>query len=87
MEAMAQVGAILVLAKDEHRNLLIYFGGVTRARYRRPAYAGDQVVIEAWIDRLRGRMGRLKGAARVDGVLIAHGMMTFALGSLNDLQK
>jgi len=87
MEAMAQVGAILVLAKDEHKNLLIYFGGVTRARYRRPAYAGDQILIEAWVDRLRGRMGRLKGAARVDGVLIAHGMMTFALGSLNDFQK
>ncbi len=87
MEAMAQVGAILVLAKDEHRNLLIYFGGVTRARYRRPAYAGDQIVIEAWVDKLRGRMGRLRGAARVDGALIAHGMMSFALGSRNDLQR
>ena len=87
MEAMAQVGAILVLAKDEHRNLLIYFGGVTRARYRRPAYAGDQVVIEAWVDKLRGRMGRLKGAARVDGALIAHGMMSFALGSRHELQR
>ena len=87
MEAIAQVGAILVLAKEENRNALIYFGGVTRARYRRPAYAGDELRIEAWVDRLRGRMGRLKGAARVDGVLIAHGMMTFALGSRDDLQK
>jgi 3-hydroxyacyl-[acyl-carrier-protein] dehydratase len=87
MEAIAQVGAILVLAKEENRHSLIYFGGVTRARYRRPAYAGDQLLIEAWVDRLRGRMGRLKGAARVDGVLIAHGMMSFALGSRDDFQK
>jgi 3-hydroxyacyl-[acyl-carrier-protein] dehydratase len=87
MEAMAQVGAILVLAKEENRHLLIFFGGVTRARYRRPAYAGDQLVIEARVDRLRGRMGRLKGAARIDGVLIAHGMMSFALGSRDDLQR
>ena len=87
MEAIAQVGAILVLAKEENRDALIYFGGVTRARYRRPAYAGDQLMIEAWVDRLRGRMGRLKGAARVNGVLIAHGMMTFALGSRNDFQR
>ena len=84
MEAMAQVGAILVLAKEEHRNLLIYFGSVTRARYRRPAYAGDQIVIEAWIDKLRGRTGRLKGMARVDGRLIAHGMMSFALGARDE---
>jgi len=87
MEAIAQVGAILVLSKEEHRDALIYFGGVTRARYRRPAYAGDQLMIEAWVDRLRGRMGRLRGAARVDGVLIAHGMMTFALGSRDDFQR
>jgi 3-hydroxyacyl-[acyl-carrier-protein] dehydratase len=87
MEAIAQVGAILVLAKEENRDSLIYFGGVTRARYRRPAYAGDEVRIEAWVDRLRGRMGRLKGAARVDGILIAYGMMTFALGSRDDFQR
>jgi 3-hydroxyacyl-[acyl-carrier-protein] dehydratase len=87
MEAIAQVGAILVLAKEENRDSLIYFGGVTRARYRRPAYAGDQLLIEAWVDRLRGRMGRLKGAARIDGVLIAHGMMSFALGSRDDVHR
>lgn len=87
MEAMAQVGAILVLAKEEHRHLLIYFSGVTRARYRRPAYAGEQIVIEAWVNKIRGRMGRLKGVARIDGVVIAHGMMSFALGSRDELQR
>ena len=44
-------------------------------------------MIEVRVDRLRGRMGRLKGAARVDGVLIAHGMMSFALGSRDDFQR
>ena len=86
MEAIAQVGAILVLAKPENRDALIYFGGVNRARYRRPAFAGDQLMIEVWVDRLRGRMGRLKGSARVDGALIAHGTMSFALGSRDDLR-
>jgi 3-hydroxyacyl-[acyl-carrier-protein] dehydratase len=87
MEAIAQVGAILVLAKDENRDSLIYFGGINRARYRRQVFAGDQLMIEVRVDRLRGRMGRLKGAARVDGVLIAHGMMSFALGSRDDFQR
>jgi 3-hydroxyacyl-[acyl-carrier-protein] dehydratase len=87
MEAMAQVGAILVLAKPENRDRLIYFLGVTRARYRRPARAGDVVVMEARVDRIRGMMGRLKGEARVDGAVIASGSMSFALGSRDDLPR
>ena len=87
MEAMAQVGAILVLAKPEHRERLIYFVGVKRARYRRPACAGDVLVIEALADRMRGSRGRLTGEARVDGVVVASGVMSFALGTKADLPE
>src|SRR5262249_36903981 len=45
-EAIAQVGAILVLAKPENRQRLPFFAGIERVRYRRPVYAGDVVVIE-----------------------------------------
>src|SRR5437870_6049260 len=79
-EAVAQVGAILILAKPENRQRLIFFAGIERVRYRRPVYAGDVVVIEATVVRLRSRMGLLKGVARVDGKAIADGSMTFALG-------
>ena len=44
-EAVAQVGAIMILAKPENRDKLIFFMGIDRVRYRRPVYAGDQVVI------------------------------------------
>src|SRR6202166_3856661 len=79
-EAVAQVGAIMILAKPENRQRLIYFMGIERVRYRRPAYPGDVVEIEAAVVRLRSRMGLLKGVARVDGKRIADGTMTFALG-------
>jgi 3-hydroxyacyl-[acyl-carrier-protein] dehydratase len=79
-EAVAQVGAIMILAKPENRQRLIYFMGIDRVRYRRPVHPGDVVEIEAVVVRLRSRMGLLKGAARVDGKLVADGMMTFALG-------
>ena len=46
-EAVAQVGAIMILAKPENRQKLIYFMGIERVRYRRPVHPGDQVVIEA----------------------------------------
>ncbi len=82
IEAVAQVGAILVLAKPENRQRLPFFAGIERVRYRRPVHPGDVVVIEAVVVRLRSRMGLLKGTARVDGRLIADGSMTFALGPI-----
>ncbi len=80
-EAVAQVGAILILSKPENRNRLIFFMGIERVRYRRPVYAGDVVVIEAIVRRLRSRMGTLQGAGRVNGKVVLDGTMTFALGS------
>src|SRR5918999_5272554 len=79
-EAIAQVGAILVLAKPENRQRLPFFAGIERVRYRRPVHPGDTVEIEAMVHRLRSRMGLLKGVARVDGRCVVEGTMTFALG-------
>ncbi len=79
-EAVAQVGAILILSKPENRDRLIFFMGIERVRYRRPVRPGDVVVIEARVLRLRSRMGTLKGAGYVNGQVVIEGTMTFALG-------
>jgi 3-hydroxyacyl-[acyl-carrier-protein] dehydratase len=79
-EAMAQAGAVLILAKPENRSRLIYFMGIDRVRYRRPVVAGDQVMLEGTVVRLRSKMGSLRGVARVDGKVVCEGQMTFALG-------
>lgn len=79
-EAIAQVGAILILAKPENREKLIFFMGIDRVRYRRAVHPGDTVRIEAVVERLRSRMGVLSGAARVNGRVVCDGTMTFALG-------
>jgi 3-hydroxyacyl-[acyl-carrier-protein] dehydratase len=79
-EAMAQVGAVLILAKPENRSRLIYFMGIDRVRYRQPVKAGDTVYLEGIVVRLRSKMGSLRGIARVDGRVVCEGQMTFALG-------
>jgi 3-hydroxyacyl-[acyl-carrier-protein] dehydratase len=78
-EAVAQVGAIMILAKPENSEKLIVFMGIERVRYRRPVHPGDVVEIEALVRRLRSRMGVLRGIARVDGRIVVDGTMTFAL--------
>ena len=79
-EALAQTGAVLILAKPENRSRLIYFMGIDRVRYRRPVVAGDTLNLEATVLRLRSKMGTLRGIARVDGKVVGEGVMTFALG-------
>ena len=83
-EAVAQVGAIMILSKPENREKLIFFMGIEKVRYRHPVHPGDQVVIEALVRRLRSRMGVLRGIARVDGRVVVEGTMTFALGPRNE---
>lgn len=80
-EAVAQVGAILILAKPENKNQLIFFRGMERVRFRAPVHPGDLVMIEANVKRLRSRMGVLVGRATVNGKVVVNGTMTFALGS------
>jgi 3-hydroxyacyl-[acyl-carrier-protein] dehydratase len=79
-EAIAQVGAILILSKPENREKLIFFMGIERVRYRGAVHPGDVVEIEARVKRLRSRMGQLDGFARVGTRVVANGTMTFALG-------
>jgi 3-hydroxyacyl-[acyl-carrier-protein] dehydratase len=79
-EAIAQVGAILILARPENHDLLIFFRGIQRVRFRGAARPGDVVEIEARVKRLRTRMGVLDGEARVGDRIVARGTMTFALG-------
>ena len=80
-EAVAQVGAILILAKPENKDQLIFFRGMERVRFRAPVHPGDVVIIEATVKRLRSRMGVLGGRATVNGRVVINGTMTFALGS------
>ncbi len=79
-EAMAQAGAVLILYKPENRSRLVYFMGIDRVRYRRPVVAGDQLILQAEVLRLRSRMGSLRGTALVGGEVACEGQMTFAFG-------
>ena len=72
VEAMAQVGAVLLLrgVPDRERKL-VYFAGIDRARFRRPVTPGDQVRFEVEVLKVRSRSARLRGEAFVDGTLVA----------------
>ena len=61
-EAIAQMGAIAVLADERFRGKLPLFGGLDRARFRRQASPGDTLLLEVELGRMSARAG--KGAGR-----------------------
>jgi beta-hydroxyacyl-ACP dehydratase FabZ len=80
VEAMAQVGAVLLLRGIEDlADKLVYFAGIDQARFRRPVVPGDQVRLEVQVLKIRARTARLRGEAFVDGVLVAEAEMLSSL--------
>ena len=78
-EAMAQVGAILVLYPEEHRGRTIYFRSIKACSFEAPIPIGSKVKIEAEVKKMRGRFGSLSVTAYLDDVVAATGVMSFAL--------
>jgi 3-hydroxyacyl-[acyl-carrier-protein] dehydratase len=76
VEAMAQCGAVLVLRDIPDRlEKLFLFGGVDKARFRRPVVPGDQLRMEVDIVQRRSNSVKIHGVATVDGELAAEADM------------
>src|SRR5690625_1172618 len=80
VEAMAQMAGIAVLTTTDER-VTPLIAGLDRVRFRRPVVPGDQLHIETVVERLRGRMGKIRAKALVDGQTAAEAELMFALGS------
>ena len=78
-EAMAQVGGVLLLSMTGNEGKLAYFGGIDKAKFRRPVAPGDQLISEVIMLRARGNMGKVRAVGRVDGQVVAEGEYIFAL--------
>ncbi len=79
IEALAQVGGIMILSVEEHRGKLAYLGTVDGVKFRRPVVPGDTLEIETELLRIRGNMGRVRCATRVSGQDVAEAEIMFAL--------
>lgn len=72
IEAMAQCGAILFLKNIPDRDKkLFYFGGIDKARFRKPVVPGDQLIMEVTVLQRRANTARLRGVARVADTVVA----------------
>ena len=70
VEALAQAAALLSfesLGLDPGDDIVVYFVGIDGARFKRPVEPGDQLILEATIDRAKGGIYKYKTRASVEG--------------------
>ena len=79
LEALAQAGAIAVLADERYAGKLPLFGGVEDVRFRRIVQPGDELTLSVEIERLSRRGGWGKGVATVDGAECCRARLFFVL--------
>lgn len=79
IEALAQVGAVLILSQPENRGKLALFARINEVRFRQPVTPGDTLRLEVSLIKVRSSIGKGKGVASVDGVVVTEGEFTFAL--------
>lgn len=81
LEAMAQVGGLLVLDEADPKGprQIFYLAGMENVRWRRPVTPGDQLVIKARLLKARRRLFRVAVEARVDGELATSAEITCQL--------
>lgn len=79
LEALAQLGAVVVLYDERNRGKIPVFAGVDRLRFRRQVIPGDQLRLEAEISKMKGSIGKGRVRALVDGEVAVEGEVMFAL--------
>ncbi|TAM43368.1 bifunctional UDP-3-O-[3-hydroxymyristoyl] N-acetylglucosamine deacetylase/3-hydroxyacyl-ACP dehydratase [bacterium] len=79
LEAMAQVGGVMMLASAENRGKLAFFMAIDNAKFRKTVLPGDQLVFEVQAGKMRSKIGSVHGKALVDGKVVAEADLMFAL--------
>src|SRR3954471_3601444 len=80
VEAMAQAGGALLLTEVPDRaEKVMVFGGIERARFRKPVVPGDQLRLEVEVIVWRSNAVKMEGKAFVEGKLVCEATVSCAL--------
>lgn len=80
IEALAQTGAVAILAMEENKGKIAYFAGIQNAKFKQKVVPGDVLILETEIIRQKGPIGVGNAVAKVDGKIVCKAELTFAIG-------
>jgi 3-hydroxyacyl-[acyl-carrier-protein] dehydratase len=79
IEAVAQVGATIMLSLPENEGAIAFFAGMDKVRFKRQVRPGDTLRMECTVTRSRGKIGFAAGRAWVGDELACSGDFMFAI--------
>lgn len=79
LEALAQVGAVAILSRDENKGKIAFFGGVQKCKFKGMVCPGDKLKLETKIVKQKGPVGVGEAVASVDGKIVASAELTFVV--------
>ena len=80
VEAMAQVGGLIVTQMPDMPKGLFVFAGIDSVRFRRPVVPGDQLTITCELISIkRKRFGKIKSEVQVEKQIVCSGELMFSL--------
>ncbi len=79
VEAMAQVGAVILLSDPNHKNKIPLIGHIEEAKFKRPVVPGDQLITTVELLWIRGSVGKFRAVGRVGEEVAAEMQMIFKL--------
>lgn len=79
LEALAQVSCLLILRDLGMPGAISLFTGAEDVAFRRKVVPGDQIRLEASVEKIRMPFGRVKAKATVDGELAAEALIKFMI--------
>ena len=82
VEALAQVGALALLADERYAGKLPLFGGIDKARFRRQVVPGDTLSMEVTMDQLGATAGKGTGVARVGDQVACQAGLLFVIAAV-----
>ncbi|MDN9009178.1 3-hydroxyacyl-ACP dehydratase FabZ [Brevibacillus laterosporus] len=81
VEALAQVGAVAILGKEENKGKLAFFAGIDNFRFKEQVTPGDTLLLEVVMTRVRGTFGKGNAVAKVGEKVVAEGEIMFAIAN------
>ena len=85
IEAMAQASALLAfnaMNAEPSDKSIYYFAGIDAARFKRPVEPGDQLILDATLDRMKSGVFKFTAQATVSGELAVEAQLMCTVRSL-----
>jgi 3-hydroxyacyl-[acyl-carrier-protein] dehydratase len=79
VEALAQVGAVLILSHELFKGKIAYFTGIKDAKMRKQVKPGDLLKLEVEVTKIKGIFGFGKAIASVRDQVVTEATFSFAV--------